>query len=254
MKLPKDKFSDQAETYKKFRPKYPDELIAYIVSLCSARERAWDCGTGNGQVALALAHDFSEVKATDISEKQLQKAESKSNVDYSLCRAEATNFPDAYFDLITVAQALHWFDFEAFSAEAFRVLKPEGLLAVWGYGLLRVDREIDEKIDWFYAEKVGEYWDAERRHIEQKYASIPFRFEELSVDRQFSIRVHWSLEHVQGYFNSWSSVQNFIAENGENPVVSFMEELKPIWGDELRAVEIPIFMKVGRKNSPPNRL
>jgi len=70
----KDNFSKQAATYAKFRPSYPTALYDFIFQHTPRFESAWDCGTGNGQVAQALATRFTRVYASDISAGQLAQA------------------------------------------------------------------------------------------------------------------------------------------------------------------------------------
>ncbi|MCB0375302.1 MAG: class I SAM-dependent methyltransferase, partial [Sinomicrobium sp.] len=154
MKNTKDNFSDQAKAYKKYRPEYPPELYKAVLALNSKRDACWDCGTGNGQVAVVLAKHYKRVYATDISENQLKHAEKRPNIRYGVCRAEQTGFEDDTFDLITVAQAIHWFDFEAFNKEIKRVSKDKGALCVWGYGLLQTEAGITKVIDRFYRETI----------------------------------------------------------------------------------------------------
>ena len=113
-------------------------------------EIAWDCGTGNGQVAEKIAEFFSHVEATDISKNQLQNAVKKSNITYSIQSAEKTNFENDQFDLIISAQAVHWFNFEAFYSEVKRCLKPDGLIVIMGYALFKSNLEIDAVIVDFY--------------------------------------------------------------------------------------------------------
>ncbi|EMR03443.1 class I SAM-dependent methyltransferase [Cesiribacter andamanensis] len=247
MQAPKDRFSSQSAAYRQFRPQYPPELYAFLLNQVQGRERAWDCGTGNGQVASQLAGHFAEVAATDISQKQLQQATPLPNVHYSLSRAEQTPFPDRHFNLITVAQALHWFDFVAFFAEVQRVARPGALLAVWGYGLLRIGPAIDALLDHFYMQVVGPYWDAERRHIDAAYTSIPFPFAEMEAPPPFAIRQQWHLAQVEGYLSTWSAVRNYQQEKGANPLPELVQQLSPLWGAQaLREVRFPIFMRLAR--------
>jgi hypothetical protein len=70
----KDYFSRQSGQYTLFRPRYPRELFHFLAATAPDRQRAWDCGTGNGQAAVDLAADFSEVIATDPSERQIAHA------------------------------------------------------------------------------------------------------------------------------------------------------------------------------------
>ncbi len=246
MQTPKDNFSRQAGDYARFRPLYPESLYDYLFSLTPARRAAWDAGTGNGQVAARLAMAFRHVYATDISARQLEKAPPRDNVTYRVCRAESTGFPGGAFDLVTVAQALHWFDFEAFYAEVTRVARPGALLVVWGYNLLRIEPAVDALVREFYRDVVGMYWDAERRHVEASYKTIPFPFPELPAP-PLRMTTQWQREHLLGYLNTWSAVQGYIKANGVNPVEALRPGLEAIWpADETREVQFPLFVRAGR--------
>lgn len=248
MKEVKDIFSKQASTYKKYRPIYPAELYEDILNHVKDKHECWDCGTGNGQVAAELSKHFKKVYATDISNNQLENAKKEDNIIYSIARAEKTNFVDSQFDLVTVGQAAHWFDFDAFNSEVKRVTKKYGIIAIWGYGLLRIDSEVNKLIDHFYTEVIGPYWDKERRHIDNAYQSIKFDFDEIPCDQNKSIDVEWQLSDLQGYFNSWSCVQHYKDQNGgENPVEELISRISKVWNQsDKKEARFPIFMRIGR--------
>ena len=248
MKSIKDNFSSQAATYKKYRPTYPDALYQDVISMVKQKTRCWDCGTGNGQVAIQLAKHFDRVYATDISRNQLDQAPNHPRITYKLERAEKTSFPDDEFDLITVAQAIHWFDFKAFNNEVKRVGKNGSILGIWGYGLLRIDPDIDRCIDDFYYNIIGPYWNRERKHIDNAYQSILFDFEELPVPENRNIHTNWTLHQLEGYLNSWSSVQHYKKIHPMvNPVAPIIAEIQRYWKeDEIKTVKFPIFMRLGR--------
>ena len=246
MKPTKDNFSEQANLYASCRPTYPADLFNYLLELCPVRDCVWDVGTGNGQVAWTLAENFARVEATDISQAQLEKAKTASNIRYHCVRAEQTDFPEQHFNLITVGQALHWFDFTPFFEEVKRTAVPGAIFAAWGYGLLRINPELDARIDHFYKNVAGPFWDTERRHVEQAYQSIAIPFSEMDTPEFFS-RYEWSIPQLEGYLNTWSSVRKYIKAKNENPVGSFVKELRRMWPEgEKRSVRFPIFMRVGR--------
>jgi ubiquinone/menaquinone biosynthesis C-methylase UbiE len=243
----KDLFSKQAKTYAQFRPEYTDELYDFILQHVDNQHVAWDCATGNGQAAKVLAGHFTKVYATDLSQKQLDNAVQKGNIFYSNQTAESTNFDDNTFDLITVAQAVHWFDFDKFYAEAKRVAKPNATIAVWGYGNVKFDdKELDGQMWDFYSNRVGKYWNFERRHIEEEYRTLPFQFEEIESPK-FSIVRQWQRDEFEGYLNSWSAVQNCKNTEGVNPVDDFMLDLSAVWGEfERKLLRFPLFLKLGK--------
>lgn len=247
MKKPIQQFTKQADFYKKYRPSYPEALLTDILALTKGHDCCWDCGTGNGQVAIMLAKHFRTVEATDISKNQLAKAVKVPNIRYSEQRAESTDFRENTFDLITVAQAAHWFDMDTFNQEFKRVAKPQALVALWGYDLVRVDTDIDVLMQHFYSEIVGPFWRPERQHIDREYRSIRFDFPEVTLPGIYAIEAQWELKTMEGYLNSWSSVQNYKEAHGENPVDNLMEQMKSHWGQgKIKKVRFPIFTKIGR--------
>lgn len=243
----KDLFSSQALTYAKYRPQYPTELFEYILRWVNERNLVWDCATGNGQAALALANYFEKVFATDSSEKQIANAVLLPNIDYSVSKAEQTAFPDNTFDLVTVAQAYHWLNAEAFTKEVKRVAKPGAIIAIWGYNTpLTRKEELNEQIRYFYKDVVGSFWDKERKYVEEEYRSVAFDFQEIPA-RHFIMEVQWNIEHLAGYLKSWSSVQHYLKAMGHNPVDAFLPRLKEYWPEEQEIpFQFPVFLRVGK--------
>jgi len=242
----KDNFSAQSAEYAIYRPTYPKALYDYLLSLVKYKKAAWDCATGNGQVARVLAQHFEKVYATDISEKQLSQALKVPNIYYRVEPAEQVSAVADSFDLITVAQAIHWFNFEAFYAEVKRTLKPDGLFAVIGYGLMNIDKKVDQEVFKLYEDILGKYWDPERRYIEEAYKTIPFPFEEI-VAPHFQIKTTWNFKQLIGYLNTWSSLQHYKKANDRNPLEYMFTALKEAWGNDAeKEVRFPILLRIGR--------
>lgn len=245
--MAKDLFSNQASLYALYRPNYPRELYEYILEYVNERACAWDCATGNGQAAVELAQYFDQVMATDISEKQLEQAQPHEKITYSVTTAEETSFADNSFDCITVAQAYHWFQFEAFGKEVMRIAKPGAVVAIWGYTMVVCEDEaINTLIKTFYRDTVGAYWDKERRYVDEHYTTLPFPYEPLPA-RDFQIKVQWNRQQLIGYFNTWSSVQHFIKANQYNPVDEVAAAIEQVWlDDHYKEFYFPLFLKLGR--------
>jgi hypothetical protein len=244
--MSKDFFSGHSKAYATFRPTYPAELYAFIFKHLKGKSAAWDCATGNGQVARSLASHFDSVFASDISAKQIAEAFQAENIHYSICPAEKSLYHDQQFDLITVAQALHWLDVSLFYEEVNRTAKPGALLAVWGYSLPSFDPEVDEMLSDFYDDKVGPYWDAARRLVENHYRDIPFPFDTIACPA-FQITVDWTVDQFAGYLTSWSATQNYIRSRGVDPVEEMRNALHSIWKhDDVKSGRFPIFMKLGK--------
>jgi SAM-dependent methyltransferase len=248
-----DHFSASAASYASHRPSYPAALFEWLASVAPDRRLAWDCGTGSGQAALALADNFAQVVATDPSTAQLAQALRHSRVRYVAMTAERTALAGASASLITVAQALHWFDRPAFFAEAGRVLVEQGVLAVWSYGLLTLgDEPLDRTIRRFHGETMGPHWPPERRLVDEGYRALELPFDAVAAP-SFGMTAEWTLTQLAGYLSTWSAVQRARAETGVDPLPALTDALRASWGAEaaVRRVEWPLTLKVGRKVSQP---
>ena len=242
----KDNFSIQSDNYAKYRPAYPTEFYNYLYSLIPASHVAWDCGTGNGQVAFELAKKFDHVFASDLSESQIKNALQSKNIVYSIQAAEQTFFEKDQFDLIIVAQAIHWFDFDKFYSEVRRTGNSNAILCVLGYGKIEISEEMDRVINYFYRNVIGSYWDKERKYIDENYKTIPFPFQEYTAP-DFVNKIQWSLDHLIGYLNTWSAVKHFISKNNYNPLDALMKEIEILWGDSKeREVRFPLLLRIGK--------
>lgn len=241
----KDHFSAQSELYARYRPGYPPQMFEYLASLCARHARAWDCASGSGQAACLLAPWFDEVIASDASERQIASAIPNPGVRYVVAPAEESDLDDGSVDLVTVGQALHWFDAERFFAESKRVLVADGVLAVWCYESCAVSRDCNAVIDELYSGIVGEYWPPERRIIESGYADFTLPGVELAVP-EFDMQVRWSSDEMLGYLRTWSACQHYENEHGEDPVSRIEAELGSAWGDGDRLVTWPLRLRVCR--------
>ena len=247
-----DHFSNHSRQYAQHRPKYPDEIYAYLASIAPARDLAWDCGTGNGQAAVGLAKYFDRVYATDASAGQISAAYPHEKVEYHVEPAEHVSLGNSSVDLVTVAVAIHWFDFDEFYREVKRVLKPEGVMAAWTYNSVEIFPEVDKLVWHYYQDVVGEYWPERIRYIEQRYKTIPFPFEEITPP-SFLMEIDWTLLQLAGFLNSWSATQRYQAQNGRHPLLLIWDQLAHAWGDEHkpRRVRWPLHFRLGRHPSRP---
>jgi SAM-dependent methyltransferase len=243
----RDHFSRQSALYSKFRPSYPPELFQYLAGLAPARARVWDCATGSGQAAVSLSEYFTEVIATDASAEQIAHAEPARNVRYSVAPANASGLAPRSADLVTVAQALHWFDLEEFYSEVHRVLVPGGVIAVWGYGDPVIDDpDLEKIVHRFNRGTIEKYWTANRDILLDGYRSLPFPFSELAPP-EFQIQMSWTLPQLAGYFRTWSATNRYIDAHGTDPVVSVEAELSAKWGEpeQSRLIRWPLYLRVG---------
>jgi len=241
----KDHFSGHANVYRDARPHYPAELFAWLASQAPDDALVWDCGCGNGQASVALATHFRDVFASDPSATQIAAAQENPRVHYHVEPAEQTSLASASVSLVTVAQALHWFDFARFYADVRRVLKPGGVIAAWSYGDCSVTPAIDALKDRVYIDLVGAYWPAERHYVENGYADLPFPFEPIAAP-QFEMRVEWSAAQFIAYLRSWSASQRYLQAQGHDAVALVEAELHEAWGNEIRSVRWALVVRCGR--------
>ena len=245
----KDHFSTQSTQYQRYRPGYPDALFEWLASQSPHHALAWDCATGNGQAAIALAKYFDKVIATDASAQQISQCKNYSGVEYHVAAAEHAPIENNSVALITVAQALHWFDQAAFFNEAWRVLSNHGILAVWNYQLLSINTEIDTIINHFYHDIVGPYWPAERHLIEQGYPPLPAPFMEITVP-VFAMITEWTLHDLIGYLGTWSASKYYVKAEGKDPLLLIVEQLEQAWGNVNKRYNMnwPLQLRVGSKH------
>jgi len=243
----KDHFSKQATDYAKFRPQYPRSLFKFVARAAPDDRLVLDCATGNGQAAVALAEFFQEVIALDASADQIANAEPNERVKYRVAAAESTGLAADSVAAITVAQALHWFDLDAFYTEARRVLAPSGVIAVWAYNYLRLSPDLDALVRRYHDEIVGPFWPPERRLVGRGYRKMPFPFHEIETP-EFQIEVRWSLGHLLGYLRTWSATQRFLAANERDPVELVEPDLGRAWGNpsERKRAIWPLTVRLGR--------
>ena len=240
----RDHFSLHSAGYARHRPHYPDDLFAYLAGLAD-RRLAWDCATGNGQAAIALAGHFERVVATDASEAQIDAAIAHPAVSYRVATAEASGLNDDTVDLVAVGQALHWFNMAQFFAEASRVLVDGGVLAAWCYELCTVSPACDSVLERLYTGIVGPFWPPERRLIEQRYAGIEFPGFALAAP-SFEMTAQWSVDDMLGYLRTWSACQRYRQEHGEDPVTLIEDTLRRAWDSAPRTVRWPLTVRVAR--------
>lgn len=243
-----DHFSNHSQTYAQYRPKYPEEIYNYLASLAPGKSLAWDCGTGNGQAALGLVEYFENVYATDASAEQIASAYPHPCVDYRVEPAEHISLPDSSVDLVTVAVALHWFNFDEFYREVKRVLKPNGILAAWTYNLTEISPEIDDLVKDYYFNILHGFWPERIRYLEEGYKTIPFPFAEIDPPA-FSMQAEWTLDQLAGFLNTWSATQRFKGQNGFHPLEKIWEPLRAAWGDENQTQTVcwPLHFRIGRQ-------
>jgi len=241
-----DHFAAAAAAYARARPSYPAALYAAIDAAVPGHRLAWDCATGSGQAVAPLAERFADVVASDASAAQLARLVARPNVHPVLARAERAPLADGTVDLVTVAQALHWFAGDAFYAEVRRVLRPRGVLAAWTYDLLHVSPDLDRIIAHLYRETLAGCWPPERRAVERRYADLPWPFTD-SHTLDFEMQLCWRCDELLDYLASWSAVAVFRRRYGRDPLAALADPLRAAWGaSAVREVSWPLTLKLAQ--------
>lgn len=242
----KDHFSAGSANYAAFRPSYPAALAGWLAGKAPARGLCWDCGCGTGQFSTVVAAEMDHVEATDASAAQVEQAKPHPKITYRAAPAEASGLADHVADLITVAQAAHWFDLPAFYAEARRVAKPGGLLALITYGVLNVEGDAPNAAVQDFRAVIAGDWPPERRLVEEGYRSLPFPVPEIAVP-PIAIEVDWPLPALLGYVSTWSALKALRARGGEAELDRLATRLEEAWGDPAmpRRVSFPITVRAG---------
>lgn len=247
----KDHFSGHSTAYAAFRPTYPRALATELKNISPGRQLALDVACGSGQLTVLLAEQFDRVVGTDASAAQIAASQPHERVTYKVALAEESGLPESCVDLVTVAQAAHWLNLDAFYREVRRVARPGAVVALICYGLHRIDDAIDRVVERFYSETVGRYWPPERRFIEERYRSVPFPFDDIRLP-ELSMEADWRLDDLLNYLSTWSAVQAARRATGVDPIAPLAEELRQVWGDEemKRRITWPLTVRAGRSGFP----
>ncbi len=249
MKSKLNPFSNNSKAYVQARPHYPNELYEWIISQCVSSYFAWDCGTGNGQAAIGLAPFFDNVQATDCSDEQIIHAIKRPNVIYTVQCAEKTKFADSSFDLIVVAQALHWFDFNRFWQEVTRVARPRAFFCAWGYSWLTSTPIVDEIFIKPFRNAIKSFWAHNNRILWDGYQSKDIAFPYTRINTPiFYINERWTLEQLIEYMCTWSAYKNSrndaTALEAVNSSIARVRD--QVSSDELLPIRMPLKMVAGQ--------
>jgi SAM-dependent methyltransferase len=241
-----DHYSGHADTYAQYRPRYPDALFAWLASVIPGRALAWDVGTGNGQVAIALTRYLDRVVATDASGDQLAHAEAHERVAYRTEPADRVSLPSDSVDLITAGAAAHWFELEGFYREVRRVGKSGAVVALFSYGPRDIADAVDPIVHRFQEEVLDGFWPERIQYVHDRYATLPFPFDEIPVP-PFVMSAEWTLPELLAFLDTWSASQRYFQQRGRRAIDAVAADLARAWGDPGRRREIrcPLFARVG---------
>lgn len=209
---------------------------------------AWDAGCGNGQASIALAEHFAQVYASDPSSNQISEALAHPRLRYAVEPAETCSLADASVDLVSVAQAYHWFDQTKFCNEVQRVARPGALVAIYSYERSTVNCDVDVLFEHLYRDVLGPYWPPERQQVEDGYRDVLFPFVPVPDVPRLQLQCDWTLAQYLAYLRSWSACQKYIAVTGSDPLIALQPAFHEAWGDPamVRRVVWTLNLRVGR--------
>uniref|UniRef100_A0A0D9YB49 Methyltransferase domain-containing protein n=1 Tax=Oryza glumipatula TaxID=40148 RepID=A0A0D9YB49_9ORYZ len=251
-------FTRQAAEYAAARPVYPKDLFVKLASLTAHHRVAWDVGTGNGQAAIGVAEHYDSVVATDVSAEQLRRAVPHPKVRYLHTPDAGADDDDLVaalggegcVDLITVAEAAHWFDLPAFYGAARRLLrKPGGVIAVWGYNY-RVSPVEDMMARFLHT--TLPYWDSRARYVIDGYRDLPFPFDGVGLGKEGE-PAGFDMEHEMAFpglvrmLRSWSAVATARQRGVDLLDERVVRRLEEEWGGAslVRKVTFKAFLLAG---------
>ncbi|MFZ5707712.1 MAG: class I SAM-dependent methyltransferase [Pseudomonadota bacterium] len=244
----KDHFSSHASAYSTYRPRYPAALADWLASEAPSTSLAVDVGCGSGQLSILLADRFAQVAALDPSAEQIANAAPHAKVAYRVAPAEQTGVAAGSADLLTAAQAAHWFDLPAFFAEARRILKPGGLIALVTYAGMKPGSDVATIVETFRTETLAPYWPPERAMVDNDYRDIRLPFDAVDAPRLI-LEARWSLDALIGYLDTWSAVRAMERSVGRAAFERTVELLRDAWGpsEDSRLLQWPLTVVAGRK-------
>jgi ubiquinone/menaquinone biosynthesis C-methylase UbiE len=247
MKQKAPDFSSLSESYQKFRPSIPKLFFDFLFTTVYEQGRAWDCAAGTGQNSKALKAGFKNVAATDISSQMIKKAQRHSGINHCVAQSECACFKDQIFDLVLVAQAIHWFDLPMFYNEVKRVLKKDGIIAAVAYGFSSIEQSIDLILEKFRFQFLDPYWHPRAKMVFEGYQNLSFPFEEIEIE-PIHLKIRWNMYELLGFMRTWSGVKKFIEDHNEDPVLKIVDVLEREWGnpESKKELTFPLYTRIGK--------
>ncbi len=248
VKHAEDHFSKIAHQYARGRFAYPSGLYDFLATKCAGHNLAWDCATGTGQAAIALTKVFTKVIATDISKELIGFASPHPQICYRIAPSENSEIEPESVDLITVAQALHWFNLDEFWVEVRRVLKDGGVLAFWGYNWPIVHPAVDHLLE-HYKLELALFWPKRSAILHEGYKSVCPPFDEI-ISPSFDVYAEWNRDDYLAHLSSWSATRYYCERTGGDIMTKFQDRFAVAWRGDRLHVKWPLVVRLFRKHEP----
>lgn len=227
-------FGRTSEDYAKYRDIYPKEFYTKILEygLCEKGKKVLDIGTGTGVLPINLYGCGAEFTGTDISENQIETAkrlalENNMNINFLAVSSENMTFGENSFDTITACQCFFYFDHEQLMPELYKILKPDGSLAVLYMAWLPDDDKIAGETEKLIL-KYNPSWTgkAEKRHPIDIPEIYNDKFQ-LIKSEVFDLKVPFTRESWNGRIRACRGIG---ASLGEEEIKAFEKEHMDLLG------------------------
>jgi ubiquinone/menaquinone biosynthesis C-methylase UbiE len=212
-----------AARYAKGRPYFHNNTMEYVkvfLQLNKKLEQALDIACGTGLSTQALLDIAERVYGTDASEEMLRFARNPEKINYSLASAEQQPFPDQVFDLITVCSGVHWFNIDAFLAEAYRILKSDGWLILYDNFFLSEMKDVVEFQSWFPEIYLAKF-PSPARNNDYNWSPEHLKLKNFILQKEevFKNEISFIKEELILYFTTQSNISSAV----ESQVYSYAE-------------------------------
>ena len=247
--------STQKMNYDIYRPKYPEEFFQKILDLLPSEKRVnyLDIATGTGALIFPLSSHFSNISlGIDSSGSQIATALKKvedfklKNLQFNMMDVlEVPNFiaknQISKFDLITIGQALHWFDIPVvLKMIKNELLNENGILSVLSYACLGYEYNVKDQTkanlgyqryqEWY--EIIEKYFDCDRGALMKGFEGSPFKeiFGNMEKDEKIYKNETTDVDFVK-YLKTYSAYNCYCDKNSKNagykdPILKLEEEIK----------------------------
>lgn len=226
---PTTRFSNRVENYVRFRPRYPQQIVAALAAECglTVQSIVADIGSGTGILTENFLKDGNVCFAVEPNREMREAAEKilgeKPNFRSVDGTAEATTLPDASADFIVAGQAFHWFEPNATRAEFQRILRPSGWVALVWNRRQSVSRPFQDDYEALLREFAPEYSRVTHENVDN--AALAAFFGGDFEQRHFQNAQRFDFESLQGRLLSSS----YAPEVGQPNHAPLLEGLRAIF-------------------------
>lgn len=211
-----------AEGYAKSRPQYHTivmEMLRKKMNIEGMLENGLDLGCGAGLSASALLKVCNHVIGADASKSMIERAnkeKTSQEIEYIECPAEKLDFPQNFFDIITIAGAINWIDETVFLPLAGDILKKNGIMVIYDNFMSdKMDGNVSYT-DWWHEEYLKKFpKPARKENLWSDKEVSPYHFI-MEGQERYSNRLEMTKDEYIAYMLTQSNVIARVEQGGEN--------------------------------------